>query len=613
MTSYQPRKRQRLNSEEIRDILNESDEQDDGSGDTVPRATDEDASDVEADGNIDFDEGSDSDDSDVSDDPPDEVLEQEFLAKDGTRWSSQPLQRRQTIQRNVIRDKGGPAHFTKNLSAKQIFKRILSDDMCSLILEETNRKAAKITESYNNSLSQNYRDPSNRPPLKTFCPVTAEELDAFFGVLLFAGVHRSNRESLLEMWATDNLPLYRATMTKNRMKEILRFIRFDNGETRDNRVLTDKAAAIRDIWEMLNKNLEKAYRAHESMTVDEQLFGYRGRTKFTQYMPSKPDKYGIKIFWVCDSTTSYPLMGKIYTGKPPDAQRQTNVGERIVLDLVSKYKGSGRNVTCDNFFTTLQLAQTLASWNLTVVGTVRKNKRFLPSCLQAHKDRQLFSTNFVFNRDATLCSYVPKKKKSVIMLSSMHTSPVVEDTQTAKPEIITYYNETKGGVDNMDKLVSEYTTKRKTSRWTLALFFNILDISGLAAFKIFSENNPQLSGTDKRRQFLKDLAKQLCIPNIECRMRNVHSYKHPIVKSAIDLVMGISSVVAPANPTSPGGGELVRDSSGRVSVKGSCYVCRQSNHRQRKTRKECSACQKPICDEHSSITTTCLPCTQNIL
>ena len=58
----------------------------------------------------------------------------------------------------------------------------------------------------------------------------------------------------------------------------------------------------------------------------------------------------------------------------------TNVGERTVLDLVSPYKGSGINVTTDNFFTTIELGKILNFWKMTLVGTVRKNKRFLLTC-----------------------------------------------------------------------------------------------------------------------------------------------------------------------------------------------------------------------------------------
>jgi hypothetical protein len=216
--------------------------------------------------------------------------------------------------------------------------------------------------------------------------------------------------------------------------------------------------------------LQKNYKPTENITVDEQLFPYRGHTKFTQYIPTKPAKYGIKFFWACDAANAYPLQSQIYTGKPPDGERQVNVGERTVLDLVAAYIGSGRNITTDNFFTSMELATTLNSWNMTLVGTVRKNTRFLPLNMQSSKEGTINSTNFAFIKEATLCSYVPKKNKSVILLSTMHMTADVEQTTTAKPEIIKYYNQTKGGVDTMEKMLSEYTVKRRTNHWPLAFF-----------------------------------------------------------------------------------------------------------------------------------------------
>ena len=83
-------------------------------------------------------------------------------------------------------------------------------------------------------------------------------------------------------------------------------------------------------------------------------------------VPSKPAKYGIEVFWACDASNSYSLQGQICTGKPTHGPRQVNVGEQMVLNLVSLYKGSGRNVTTDNFFTTMELAKILNSWNITL-------------------------------------------------------------------------------------------------------------------------------------------------------------------------------------------------------------------------------------------------------
>jgi hypothetical protein len=70
---------------------------------------------------------------------------------------------------------------------------------------------------------------------------------------------------------------------------------------------SDKATRIRDIWNYMNEYLAKNYSPYENITIDEQLFPYRGKTKFTQYIPSKPAKYGTRTWWACDSKTKYPV------------------------------------------------------------------------------------------------------------------------------------------------------------------------------------------------------------------------------------------------------------------------------------------------------------------
>ncbi|KRZ96624.1 hypothetical protein T08_10095 [Trichinella sp. T8] len=71
----------------------------------------------------------------------------------------------------------------------------------------------------------------------------------------------------------------------------------------------------------------------------------------------------------------------------------------------------------------------------------------------------------------TLVSYVPKKNKNVILLSSMnHDGSIVSIGQREKPEIVLFYNKTKSGVDHADQLAQCYNTARKSRRWPLAIF-----------------------------------------------------------------------------------------------------------------------------------------------
>lgn len=63
----------------------------------------------------------------------------------------------------------------------------------------------------------------------------------------------------------------------------------------------------------MNK-FEEFYKPNENVTIDEQLFGTKARSPFTQYMPSKPEKFGIKFWFGVDSKTMYILNAFPYLG-----------------------------------------------------------------------------------------------------------------------------------------------------------------------------------------------------------------------------------------------------------------------------------------------------------
>lgn len=108
-----------------------------------------------------------------------------------------------------------------------------------------------------------------------------------------------------------------------------------------------------------------------------------------------------------------------------DKTPEIGQGKRVVLQLTEPYIGSGRRVVFDNFFTSIPLCEELVERNLPCIGTLRKNKREIPVIVQdALKDnsRATGSRLHVYNNDLMMTSYIPKKNKHVIMLS---TDPTV--------------------------------------------------------------------------------------------------------------------------------------------------------------------------------------------
>ena len=112
--------------------------------------------------------------------------------------------------------------------------------------------------------------------------------------------------------------------------------------------------------------------------------------------------------------------------------------------MVKEIEHSGRNITCDNFFTSIPLARDLLKKKLTLVETIRKNKPKWPPQFTVAKGRDITSIIFGFQNDATISSYCPKKACVVNMRSTMHSLPeIASNFVEKKPEVILHYNSTK--------------------------------------------------------------------------------------------------------------------------------------------------------------------------
>lgn len=102
-------------------------------------------------------------------------------------------------------------------------------------------------------------------------------------------------------------------------RNLCRRIRFDINNTRGERLQLDILTL------MLIANLSSKY-----VTANEQLFSYKGKTKFIKYIPSKPAKYGLWTFSVCD------------TQKRIKGNEQSKI-----CDIQKKIKGNKQSKICD--------------------------------------------------------------------------------------------------------------------------------------------------------------------------------------------------------------------------------------------------------------------------
>ena len=90
-------------------------------------------------------------------------------------------------------------------------------------------------------------------------------------------------------------------------------------------------------------------------------------------MSSKPDKFGIKFWFLCCAESSYILAGFPYLGKDEERDANMGLGEHVVLKLMEPYFDMGLNVTTDNLFSSLELCKKLLVRKTTFIGTLRQN------------------------------------------------------------------------------------------------------------------------------------------------------------------------------------------------------------------------------------------------
>ncbi|XP_056144379.1 piggyBac transposable element-derived protein 4-like [Lampris incognitus] len=408
--------------------------------------------------------------------------------KDGTVWkvllpTDRPGKRK---THNVITEVAGPtAHARRNIDgALASFVCLVDSDMLAHIV------ACTVAEARQQLGGGSWN-------------LTVAEVKAFLAMLFIRGALSKGME-LAKMWSEKwGVPFFRETMSRNRFKEIMRFLRFDKKETRCVRLQDDKFALMSATWNRFVENCIACYKPGADITIDEQLLSTKARCKFQQYAGNKPDKFGIKFWLAADVNSKYMLNGAPYLGRD-ETRRGLLLGESVVLSLAAPYLEKGRNITTDNFFTSLRLANILQKKKTSLVGTLGKRKREMPP--SAKEKAEPFSTKVLKCGDVTLTICQGRPSKNVCILSSVHTTVGITDGPKSKPESVTYYNNTKYGVDVLDQMVRMYSVKSGTRRWPVAVFYNILDLAGINAHILYKECT---DANITRRNFLLLLAEEL--------------------------------------------------------------------------------------------------------
>ena len=505
-----------------------------------------------------------------------------FMGKDKkTEWLTKPLKKsRRRKTHNICTHLPGVIGNAKNAKTPyECWNNIFNDNIIEMIVTYTNIYIDSVKDRF-----VRQRDIKSTDII---------EVKAFIGLLYLAGVYRANRMSLEDLWGKegDGIEKFSLVMSLKRFKTLICCLRFDDRRTRNQRKETDSLAPVRIIFETFVNNCQKSFSPGENLTVDEMLPGFRGRCQFRQYIPSKPNKYGIKLYSLVDARMFYTVKLEIYAGQQPQGPFCfSNKPNDVVMRMAEPLFGSGRNITADNWFTSFDLVDKLKTKKLSYVGTVRKNKKQLPIAFINVKGRKANTSMFGFNNNKVLVSYIPRERKNVILVSSLHDDDAIDPQsgEQMKPEIITFYNQTKCGVDVADQMCASYNVSRNTRRWPMVIFYTILNIAGINSQVIYIGNNLEKK---RRRLFLKELSHELVLEHLQRRSMNI-----------VGIPFSLRIRMQRFRPRI----DQEKSQSPTTSKRRRCVTCTLETGVRRLSQYECRKCHQSLCMSHQVL--VCQPC-----
>ncbi|GFO20180.1 PiggyBac transposable element-derived protein 4-like [Plakobranchus ocellatus] len=246
--------------------------------------------------------------------------------------------------------------------------------------------------------------------------MTVEGMWAFFGLIFWMGIIRI--DDLDNYWSTDVLfclPLARSVMTRDRFCLILSFFHLEDNNLQlpKDHPDHDHLFKIRGFVESLRENFKQAYLPGKNIAIDEAMVAWRGHLAFRVYNPDKPDKFGIKVFELCDSANSYCCNFEFYTGKS-EASRYGATFD-VVDRLIGSYMGCGRTLYVDNYYTSPNLFSHLKQQATLACGMMRLNRKNGPPKSMLHKLKKSdTNTSALTNGNLNLLRFFDKREVNVL-------------------------------------------------------------------------------------------------------------------------------------------------------------------------------------------------------
>lgn len=419
----------------------------------------------------------------------------------------------------------------------EYFSLFLQEEIFEHIAEQTNSYA---------ELRQQEKQKSD----KTWYPTCKDEIRAYLGLSIIMGV--APRCEYKDYWSSDQFLRcegFARVITINRYEKLTEYLHLNCAQARTARCDTNyhPLNKVRCLVEMAQRNFKLRYDHSTEISIDEAMKRFKGRSDLRQYMPNKPDKWGIKFWCRCDGVTSYMSSFQLYTGKRDSTplQRERGLGFRVIHDLSRDLVGLNHHLYFDRYFASVDLVEHLRNEGIFTCATMMSNRKSFPPDLrmknsQLKKKLQCRGDSITYQKGST-CVTVWNDNNLVTVIYNNVEDPSEHSTcrrqvslqsqEIPQPKAVSLYNKHMNGVDIHDQLRKKYSAGRSSKKYWKYIMWFVIDCCRVNAWILYKLSSGRQQVTRKRytqKDFVLELGRSL-ISGFSSRKRTALSRDDSLV------------------------------------------------------------------------------------
>ena len=169
-----------------------------------------------------------------------------------------------------------------------------------------------------------------------------------------------------------------------------------------------------------------------------------------------------------------------------------NATHATISELTKKIQGHGHKLYMDNYVSSPDLFDDLATKQIYCCGTVRPNRKGMPLDLGPKRITLQQDDLQVWTR-CDLAAMLWRDKHDIRILTNVHTAPAEgnlcdNNGKALKPDIVADCNHHMGCVGKEIRLENSYSINRRMWKRIKKLLFHLFDLASLNSYILFSSS-----------------------------------------------------------------------------------------------------------------------------